>query len=452
MMEIFQTVWTALTTPNETLIKILFFPFSFLDCIVNMLLFTTILNIKTTRKTSFIYVITWSIAGTLIRSLIPDPYGSFANLITGFILIKFLLKASWLKALISEFIVVSITSIFELFTFRFYLIVFHIPYEFMTTVPFYRLISILTIYICIYLLYKIIKYCKFHINLEHMTKQNKILFFTTTAFGILTIGSQIYIMAFYSDKMPIGITILSIFSLLAYFTISMYSLVNTNKLNTTSENLEQAQLYNKTLILLHDNMRVFKHNFHNIVQSLGGYIERNDMIGLQRYYKQLLGDCNRVNNLTALSPTVINNPAIYNIMASKYHRADEDGIQISLTILMDLNEIEQHMKIYEFTRILGILLDNAIEAAVECDEKIVNVTFRKEDTRHRILVVIENTYLDKNIDVEKIFEKSFSTKSNKTNSGLGLWDVRQVLKRNNNLNLYTTKNNEFFKQQFEIYY
>jgi len=35
---------------------------------------------------------------------------------------------------------------------------------------------------------------------------------------------------------------------------------------------------------------------------------------------------------------VINNPAIYNVMASKYHRADENGIQINLGIFMDLND------------------------------------------------------------------------------------------------------------------
>ena len=33
------------------------------------------------------------------------------------------------------------------------------------------------------------------------------------------------------------------------------------------------------------------------------------------------------------------------------------------------------MKIYEFARILGILLDNAIEASSECEEKIINLTF-----------------------------------------------------------------------------
>ena len=285
-----------------------------------------------------------------------------------------------------------------------------------------------------------------------MTKKNKILFFITATLGLTSICCQIYILAFYSDKMPIAITILSMLSLLAYFVISMYSLINTNKLNVTSQSLEEAQLYNKTLILLHDNMRGFKHDFHNIVQGLGGYIDKKDLVGLEKYYRQLLQDCNRVNNLTALSPTVINNPAIYNVMASKYHRADENGIQINLGVFMDLNDLEHHLKIYEFTRILGILMDNAIEAAIECQDKIVHVTFRKEDSRHRYLMVIENTYLNKDIDVEKIFNKGETTKSKKTNSGLGLWEVRQILKRNNNLNLFTTKDAEYFRQQLEIYY
>ena len=49
----------------------------------------------------------------------------------------------------------------------------------------------------------------------------------------------------------------------------------------------------------------------------------------------------------------------------------------------------------------------------------------------------------------EIFEKKYSTKPG--NSGLGLWEVRQILKKNNNLNLFTTKSNKLFKQQLEIY-
>ena len=109
-----------------------------------------------------------------------------------------------------------------------------------------------------------------------------------------------------------------------------------------------------------------------------------------------------------------------------------------------------NIKIYEFTRVLGILMDNAIEAAKECDDKIINVTFRKDSRKHMQLLIIENTYTNKDVNTDKIFEKGYSTK--KGNTGLGLWEVRQILKKNDNLNLFTTKNSEFFIQQFEIFY
>ena len=65
------------------------------------------------------------------------------------------------------------------------------------------------------------------------------------------------------------ITILSSFTLLAFFVIALYSIIKTSQLQLTSENLEEAQLYNKSLKILHDNVRAFKHDFGNIVQAIG---------------------------------------------------------------------------------------------------------------------------------------------------------------------------------------
>ena len=44
-MEILQTIWTALTTENQNLIKAISIPLGILEAIITMLLFTTILNI-----------------------------------------------------------------------------------------------------------------------------------------------------------------------------------------------------------------------------------------------------------------------------------------------------------------------------------------------------------------------------------------------------------------------
>ena len=266
-------------------------------------------------------------------------------------------------------------------------------------------------------------------------------------FGILTICVQTYINLYYLKTLPLTISIFSFISLFVYFLISIYTLTRILKLTQTTQNLETAEEYNKSLSILHDKVRGFKHDFDNIITTLGGFIRTNDMEGLTKYYIELEKDCQKSNNLSALNPTLINNPGIYSLLSSKYHKADEKNININLEFFVDLNEFK--IKTYEFSRILGILLDNAIEAAFECEEKNINIIFRKEEKNHRHLVIIENTYLNKNVNTEEIFKKGFSEKENHT--GLGLWEIRQYIKKNNNLNLYTTKDNKLFKQQLEIY-
>lgn len=219
------------------------------------------------------------------------------------------------------------------------------------------------------------------------------------------------------------------------------------KLEKTTADLEQEKLYNKTLQILHDNVRAFKHDFSNIIAGIGGYIATKDMDGLEKYYKQLLQDCNQVNNLSSLSPDSINNPAIYTVLANKYYKADSLGIKINLETFVDFNSL--HMSIYEFTRVLGILMDNAIEAASECDKKIINVIIRNDVQCNRQLLIIENTYNNKDVDIDRLPEKGYSTKPN--NTGLGLWEVNKIIQRHKNLACFTSKTPEFFKQQFEIY-
>lgn len=124
---------------------------------------------------------------------------------------------------------------------------------------------------------------------------------------------------------------------------------------------------------------------------------------------------------------------------------------MNLEVFLDLSTL--NMKIYEFTRILGILLDNAIEAAEQCREKEIHVILRKDPKVNRQLLIIENTYANKDVDTEKIFEKGYTSKEteDKKKHGLGLWEVRKILRKNDNLNLFTHKDSDFFKQQLEIY-
>ena len=83
-MEIFQTIWTALTTPNETVSLILYFPMYFVDTLVNLLLFTTLLDIKASKKSKIIYVVSLAIIAFISRTFISNPYGTFFNLVASF--------------------------------------------------------------------------------------------------------------------------------------------------------------------------------------------------------------------------------------------------------------------------------------------------------------------------------------------------------------------------------
>lgn len=448
-MEIFQTIWTALTTENIQLIKIFTVFFSLLEGYISLLLITAIFNISATKKQKILYVLFMALSGFITKFIIPNPYNTYVNIIMFFLINVLIFKLSIFKGIISLVIPFIITIFLESIFSNIYSKLFNIDYYVGMNIPLHRLIGTCIIYFVEYLISILIKYSKLNLRkFEIVDKKKKVLLTLTVILGIVLIAFQLYILAFYSSTLPFWITLLNLFGLLIYLSLSLYIIFTISKLEMTSTNLKEAQLYNKTLEILQDNTRAFRHDFTNILVGMTGYIDRNDMEGLKKYHSQLLDDIKQVNNLTTLSPKVVNNPGVYNVLANKYHKADSLGIKINLEVFLDLNDL--HMKIYEFTRVLGILMDNAIEACSECEKKIINVSIRKDSRKHMELLVIENTYKDKGIDTEKIYEKGYSTKQG--NTGLGLWEVRQILKKNNNLNLYTTKTDEFFSQQFEIYY
>lgn len=449
MMEILQTIWSSLTTENPNMIILISIPLTFIEGFVSMLLFTTLLNINATKKQKWLYVLIASCFSIISRLIIPAPYNTYFNLVAVFLCVLLIFKTTFLKSLICLFLPSIIAALIESVLAKVYYSIFNIDYLVGGNIPLHRLIGTFIIYMVMFLIYILLKYFKVNLSkLQVLDKNKKFWLIFSTIFGVVLIGLQVYMITFYISYLPFFITILFMVTLVAYFVISLYTMFTVSKLETTSMNLEEVTLYNKTLQMLQDNTRAFRHDFSNIIQGMAGFIDKNDMEGLKKYYSQLLEDIQHTNNLTTLSPEVVNNPAIYNVLATKYHKADQLGIKINLEAFLNMNDL--HIKIYEFTRVLGILMDNAIEAAKECDEKVINVIFRKDSRRHMQLLIIENTYTNKDVNTDKIFEKGYSTK--KGNTGLGLWEVRQILKKNNNLNLFTTKNDEFFTQQFEIFY
>lgn len=447
-MELLSKLWVVLTTENEIAINIISVFLLLIEMPLTMNFFLTALKIPATMKQKHIYLAFTIPIGLLCIFIIPKPYSNIITMLSAPFIIMGVFKVSFFKSVFAELLPVLCITVLEIFITRLIFVFCGIDYESCASIPILRLVTTSFIYFIIYLLYKLFK--GKYINIlfsDNIGKKNKIIIFGNLIIALIVLFMQMYLIGYYNENLPSSIVWINIISLISYFVLSFYSIIKTMYLHKAEIDLEQEKQYNKTLQILHDNIRAFKHDFANIISGIGGYVETNDMDGLKKFYKQLLQDCNQVNNLGSLNPDSINSPAVYSVLANKYYKADNLGIKINLETFIDFNNL--YMGIYEFTRILGILMDNAIEATSECDKKYIHVEIRNEPKRNRQLLIVENTYKDKDINIDKIYEKGYSTKPH--NTGLGLWEVENILKKHKNITRFTTKDNELFKQQIEIY-
>ena len=447
-MEILNNLWSALSTPNETLMSIVTIPVLFIEALLMMYLFLSILGIHASTKQKLIYILLISSLSIITNAFIKDPFNVFVNYALNIILSYIVFRAPFIKTDASSVISLIVFNLVGILILNPFITLFNISTIQLNNTIIYRFFYLVIIYTIVLFIIFIIKRHKIRFQiLDTVDSKNKFIIILNLLFGMTAIILQSITLFYYVEYLPNLITFLSFFSLLTYFGISIYSLTKIFKLILTTRKLESAESYNNTLRILHDNVRGFKHDFDNIVTTIGGYIKTNDMEGLKVYYDQLEDDCQRVNNLYLLNPEVVNNDGIYNLLTKKYYEAESKDIKVNITFLLDLSTL--NMKIYEFARILGILLDNAIEAASECDNKVLNLTFRNDFKNSVQLIIIENTYKNKNLDMDKIFEKGVSGKEDHT--GLGLWEVKKLVKKNNNINLIPKAENGLFTQRLEIY-
>lgn len=108
-------------------------------------------------------------------------------------------------------------------------------------------------------------------------------------------------------------------------------------------------------------------------------------------------------------------------MNHKITEMRELGLEVNILISHELEkikeeEIKEKTKI-GFYKIIGILLDNAREAASESEEKKIVINAYKED--NKIIFEIANTYIGE-IDLEKIQESGYSSKGKNRGNGLSI--------------------------------
>ncbi len=308
-MEILNNIWIALSTPNEGLVSLILIPATFIENLLCLLLIISTLNITIDKKQKIAYVLLTSILGLIGINFIPQPFNFFINYIFSMIIVYYILKANILQSILIVLLSTGIFALVGTLVLNPYLTLLNITYEQSATIPIYRLGYFILMYSTIFIITLILKLKHLKISiLDDIDKKNKRIIIANLLLGLFTLFFQVIITFYYIETLPINITFLSFICLLAYFTISIYSLTRVVKLILTTRKLESAEEYNKTLRVLHDSVRGFKHDFDNIVTTIGGYVRTNDVEGLKKYYVELEDDCQRVNNLYLLNPEIINNP------------------------------------------------------------------------------------------------------------------------------------------------
>lgn len=449
-------VWNELQRMVETheIIQWLFVNLisAIFNSIINVFFFTKVFKINTTNKNITKAIIILAIFRTINPLYVPAPYYRVINIIIEtfiyFKIFKTSIEKCTLGSVINSIICMCADIIFSKITCMFFKNVdTYIEGMYNYTYKLFLSIAILIFRLIIYFI--VIKK-KHQINLsDNLSKKNRNSIIIISIIGQAIIIFNTMEMTMYISDFPYWIFALDIVYLIIYFAISINNILKITKLEEQDIKIQSLEAYNHTLSIMYDNIRGFRHDFGNFVQALNGYVESNNIEGIKNMSKSLLKDCKNVNNMGILDPRIINNPAVYSIITTKYYLAQENNIIMNIEVMIDIKEIEVNS--YELCRILSILLDNAIEAAKESKEKVINVRFLKDNRFKRKLIIIENSFVEENIDIDKIFEKGYTSKNNeKSEHGLGLWIVQEILRKSNNLNLFTSKE-ELFCQQLEVY-
>lgn len=451
MIQFLNNIWNALNSQNPELVSLLTLPLFPIENFLVMSCFLNILNINSSTKQKVLYVLCLTIISIIIPYLVPSPFNILVNYISGIIFIKLIFKLSWLKSglafIISTFIFVLLNTLIQ----NPYLTIFNIDSTTFMNTPVYRIFYIMISYCFMFIINILLKkFRKLNFDLSQLDaldKTTSCLLIINIFIGFVTICTQLITTAFYINIVPLTISILNFIVLMAFLTLSCHSLFRMIKLANTTKSLECAEEYTKSLEILYDKVKGYKHDFDNIVSTLDGFIENNDMDGLKKYFSEIKEDCKMTNNLSLVNPHIINNPGIYSLLNNKYFKAANLGITFELDFFINLDSLNVNM--YKFSRAIGILLDNAIEEAEKCDEKIVLVSFLRENRNNRSVITVKNTYRNKNIDIEKIFQKGESGKAN--HFGIGLWEIKRYVQKSNNLDLFTSKDDKFFIQELSVY-
>ena len=241
------------------------------------------------------------------------------------------------------------------------------------------------------------------------------------------------------------LVLLAISIVVAIITIRYHFL----KVGLKEKTLRERELKNyiHTMEMMQTDIQRIHHDYKNLIVALGGYLydedEAVDIQGLRSYYQKniLIQKETELKTINLSKLQKLNILEIKGLLAAKLIQASQQSIQIFVEIQENIESIP--MDKLDLSRVVGILLDNAIEAAAECEQPEIRIAFIQND--NAVVFIVENSTLAVNIPIAQLHQKAFSTKGRQR--GLGLSNVWAILEQYPNIYQETELKNGRFQQR-----
>ncbi|RQW65842.1 GHKL domain-containing protein [Listeria sp. SHR_NRA_18] len=235
--------------------------------------------------------------------------------------------------------------------------------------------------------------------------------------------------------------------MIVVLTIIVRSAVKNAKVEAQALQMSQLREYVGALEALQKDMRVFRHDYVNILSGINGFITNSDMDGLSVYFRTKVIPMNSDMEVNISKLSTLQNLEVIELkglFATKMIRAQELGVDAQVEVYKRIDEM--NMDSIDLCRVTGILLDNAIEAVVDTADPTVRVAIIQK--KEAIVLIFANSLPEDSPPIHQFFEEGFSTKGE--NRGIGLSTLKKTLKKYPNVSLDTKITQHGFVQELEI--
>lgn len=193
--------------------------------------------------------------------------------------------------------------------------------------------------------------------------------------------------------------------------------LDARRINEQSTMLEEA--YGQ-LEALNVTLRAQRHDFMNHLQVVSSLIEMGDYHEAETYIERVYGDIQTVSNVLRTS-----NAAVNALLKVKLGESQKRGIAMELLIHSKWENLS--IQGWEMCRVLGNLIDNALDALADTGEARLTITIGEDLRNHFFYVENNGPEIPENIR-ESIFQPGVTTKG--TERGMGLSIVRRIMTEN----------------------